>query len=100
MAHFDLINGNSVALEVVRPIRIPVYTTHRLKKGPGTRTTQGKSASDAEDRRRIGTRELNEELSRYYQLGVNQPNWECPGLLRKGKHDVATLSIMTSHLPV
>ena len=88
MAHFDLIDGNSVALEVVESTRIPVYATHRLTKGAGTRTTQGKKAPDAEHRRRMSTRELNEELSRYYQLGVSQSTWDCPGLLTKGKHSV------------
>jgi len=90
MAHFDLIDGNSVALEVVGSTRIPVYAAPRLKKGDGTRTTQGKRAPDAEHRRRMSTRQLNEELSRYYQLGVSQSTWDCPGLLTKGKHSVIT----------
>jgi len=69
---------------------VPVYDAPRLKKGVSTRTTQGKKAPDAEHRRRMGTREINEELSRYYQLGVNQSVWRCPELLRKGKHGTIT----------
>ena len=90
MTHFDLIDRNSVALEVVGSTRIPVYAAPRLTKGAGTRTTQGKSAPDAEHRKRMSTRQLNEEPSRYYRLGVSQSTWDCPRLLRKGKHSVAT----------
>jgi len=34
MAHFDLIDGNSAALEVAELSLTPVYTTPRLKKAP------------------------------------------------------------------
>jgi len=75
-----------------------VYDVPRLKKGTGTRSTQGKRASgaehrrkkalDAESRRRREIRRLNAELSRYYRLGVNRLVWECPELLSRGKHGV------------
>ena len=90
MAYVDLIDGNAAALEVVKIIRIPVYAAPRLARGVGTRATPGKRASDTEHRRRKGIRRLNEELSQYYQLGVNQPAWGCPALLLKGKHSVIT----------
>ena len=88
MAHFDLIDWNAAALGVLERTRAPVYALPRLKKGTAARSTQGKRASDAEDRRRKEIRRLNEELSRYYQLGVNQSVWGCPDLLLRGKHDV------------
>jgi len=90
MAHLDLIDWNAAALRVVEQTRAPVYAGPRLKGGPSTRSTQGKRASDAEHRRRRGIRGLNEELSRYYQLGVNQSLWGCPELLSRGKHAVIT----------
>ena len=90
MAHFDLIDGNAAALEVVKSIRVPVYARSQLKKGTGERTAEGKKAPDAEHNRRNETRELNEELSRYYQLGVNQSVWACPELVLKGKHGLIT----------
>ena len=90
MAHFDLIDWNAAALRVVEQTRTPVYARPQLQKGTGTRSTQGKRASDAEHRRRRAIRGLNEELSRYYQLGVNQSIWECPELLSRGKHSVIT----------
>ena len=88
MAH--LIDWNAAALRVVEQTRTPVYARPQLQKGTGTRSTQGKRASDAEHRRRRAIRGLNEELSRYYQLGVNQSIWECPELLSRGKHSVIT----------
>ena len=88
MAHFDLIDWNAVALGVVELTRTPVYAEHRLKKGTGTRSAQGKRAPDAECKRRREIRELNEKLSRYYQLGVGRSEWRCPKLLSKGKHGV------------
>jgi len=89
MTHVELIDGNSAVLEVVELTLIPVYTAPRLKKGAGTRTTQGKGP-DVEYGKGEGTQELNEELSRYYRLGVSQSTWECPGLLTKGKHGAVT----------
>lgn len=50
------------------------------------RTKQGKRAADAEYRRRTAIRELNEELSKYYELEGDQEAWGCPQLLLKGKH--------------
>jgi len=98
MAHFDLIDWNAVAVRVVERTRAPVYPLPRLKKGTGTRSTQGERASggehrrkralDAENRRRKEIRRLNEQLSRYYELGVNRLVWECPELLSRGKHGV------------
>lgn len=68
-------------------IRAPEYDAPRLTRGNGTRTAQGKKAPDAEHRRRRGTRELNEELSRYYRLPANQEEWRRPELVVKGEHD-------------
>ena len=45
-----------------------------------------KKTTKAERERRKGTRELNEELSRYYALEEGEHEWECPHLLLKGKH--------------
>ena len=87
MTHLDLIDWNAVALEVVETIRVPMYPGPRLIRGTGKRSLQGKKAPDAEHKRRKGTRELNEELSQYYQLAENQTAWGCPELLLKGKHD-------------
>ena len=85
MAHFDLIDWDPVALEVVKTIRMPVYDEPWLLKGIGKRTAKGKKGADSEFDRRTGTRGFNEELSRYYQLPENQGIWACPGLLRRGK---------------
>jgi len=90
MAHFDLIDCNAAALGVIEFTRAPVYAGPRLKKGTNTRSTQGKKAPDAEHERRKGARDLNGELSRYYQLAVNKSIWECPDLLSKGKHGMIT----------
>ena len=87
MARLDLIDWNAVALEVVKTIQVRVYAEPRLAKGAGTRTAEGRRAPDAEYRRRKGTRELNEELSQYYQLAANKRVWKCPKLLSMGKHD-------------
>lgn len=85
MAPFDLIDWSTVALEVIETIRVPIYTGPRLIKGIGRRTARGKKGPDAEHKRRKGARELNEELSQYYQLAANQAVWGCPELLSKGK---------------
>ena len=63
-----------------------MYTGPRLAKGANKRSAEGKKGSDAEHKRRKGTRGSNEELSRYYQLATNQAAWKCPELLSKGKH--------------
>lgn len=86
----DLIDWHAVALEAIYADRPPVYETHKLRRGTGTRSAQGDKASDAEHRRREGIREVNEALSRYYRLPVNQSVWACPELLSKGKHGVIT----------
>ena len=99
MAHFDLIDGNAVALEAVKSIRAPVYAEPRLAKGTGTRSAEGQKVPDEEYKRRKETRELNEGLSRYYPLKVNQSAWGCPELLLKGKHGVTTQH-HDIHLPV
>ena len=87
MAHLDLIDLNSVALQFVETIREPVYDTPRLTRRTGRRTAQGRKRPDKEYRRRQGALELNGELSRYYQLAANQGAWKCPELLSNGKHD-------------
>ena len=89
MAHFDLIGWNAVALEVVKTMWIPVYNTSQLTTGTGMRAGPGKKAR-VERRRRQGIRQLNEELSKYYPLPVNQSAWGCPELLSMGKHGVIT----------
>jgi hypothetical protein len=66
---------------------VPTYPGSRLAKGISKRTTQGKKASDAEYKRRMEIRGLNEELSQYYQLATNQVTWACTELLLKGEHD-------------
>ena len=86
MAHFDLIGRYVVALEALAKIRVPVYAGPRLLKGAGKRTAQGKKGADSEHKRRKGTRELNQELSRYYPLPAKKVAWGCPELLLKGKH--------------
>ena len=86
-AHIDLIDGDEAALKVVQArVPVPVYDAPRLAKGAGKRSAQGKRAPDVEHRRRIVTRGLNEELSRYYRLAMGKPAWKCPELLSKGKH--------------
>jgi len=86
-AHIDLIDGNAAALKVIQAKGpVPVYDTHRLAKGAGKRSAQGEKAPDMEHRRRVVTRGLNEELSKYYRLAMNKPAWKCPELLSKGKH--------------
>jgi hypothetical protein len=86
MAHFDLIDWNAVALEAVMTARAPVYPEPRLLKGKGRRTAEGDKFPDAEHKRREETRELNQELSRYFQLPGAQAVWGCPELVLKGKH--------------
>ena len=86
MAHFGLIVWNTVVLDFVETIREPVYDTSRLSRGKRTRTAEGKEAPDAEYQRRSGTRELNEEPSRYYRLSMGKGARVCSKLLSKGKH--------------
>jgi len=86
MANFDLIDWNAVALEAVATIRVPIYPGPRLLKGKGKRTAEGKKGADDEHKRRKEARELNQELSRYYQLPVNKLAWSCPELVLKGEH--------------
>ena len=75
---------------MIESARVPVYPGPRLKKGIKPRSAQGKKGPDTEHKRRKRTRDLNEELSRYYRLGVKKSVWECPELLSKGKHGVIT----------
>jgi len=86
MVHFNLIDWNTVALEAVATIREPVYPEHRLFKGKTKQIAQVKKGAKAERKRRKGTRELNEKLSRYYPLPGDQGVWRSPELLLKGKH--------------
>jgi len=86
MAHFDLIDCNPVALEVISTIREPVYPEPQLLTGKGVRTKEGSKGPDDEHNRRKGTRELNQELSKYYQLPGKKAVWGSPELLLKGKH--------------
>ena len=85
MTYINLIDWNAVALETIQR-REPVYSAPKLVKGKGKRTTQGNKAPDAEYRRRAGIREVNEQLSRYYET-LDPQGWKCPDLLVKGKHD-------------
>ena len=81
-----LTNYNTVALEALKGTRPPVYPGHRLRKGQGRRTAEGKEGPDLEHRRREGIRELNEDLSQFYLLADDKLMWECPALLLRGKH--------------
>jgi len=85
MTHFKLIDWNAVALEAVTMIRLPLYPGPRLLKGKAKRAAQVKKGAKAERKRRKGTRELNEKLSRYYPL-PDPAVWTSPELLLKGKH--------------
>ena len=84
--HLDLIDWNAVALELIETTLLPVYGTPRLTRGVGRRKTECRIDPDAERRRREGTRELHEELSRYFLLGEGQATWSCPELTMEGKH--------------
>ncbi|KAF9650821.1 hypothetical protein BDM02DRAFT_3111671 [Thelephora ganbajun] len=81
-------NALGIALEVIETIRIPVHPGPRLFKSNTKRTAKGKKGPDAECRRRKGTRETNEELSRYYPLTTVEEEWRCPELLVQVLHDV------------
>jgi len=85
MAHFDLIYWDTVALEAVSTIRMPVYSEPRLITGKGIRTKEGSKGPDDEHERRKGTRGLNQELSKYYKLPGKRAAWGSPELLVKGK---------------
>jgi hypothetical protein len=69
----------------VKQIRERVYPEPRLAKATGKKTAESKRAKKERVRRK-GARELNEELSQYYPLAGNAPEWGCPALLVKGKH--------------
>jgi hypothetical protein len=87
-AHFDLIGRHAVALAVIKTKREPIYAGHYPVKGKGNRTKKGNKNADVECKRGKTTRELNEELSRYYKLEDDQVPWTTTALLRKGRHKI------------
>jgi hypothetical protein len=86
----DLIGLDAAALEVIKVLHpIPVYTSHKLKKGSsnGVTAKARSRAATSEAKRRDEIRERNEELSMYYELPDDRTEWECPELLTRGKRD-------------
>lgn len=83
----DLIDRNSAAAELISMIWKPVYNGDRLFKGHVQRTGVGSDRAEVEYRRRNGTREVYEKLSRYYPLEGSTSAWTTTQLLVKGKHE-------------
>ena len=88
-ARFDLIDWNAVALEVIETLyQVPASNEPSLSKCGDGQKGQSKRSADAEreNRRRKGTRALNEEISKFYQLPRGELAWKCPRLLSKSEH--------------
>ena len=62
-----------------------MYSGDRLAKGRGLRTKSGSKEADGEYERRNGTRQVYQELSRYYRLEEGWAVWSVPQLLSRGK---------------
>jgi len=79
-------------VDVIKTIRVPVYSEHRLLLGPqqGKRTAEGSKSADGERKRREVERELYKDLSKYYLLRPGQAKWTRPSLLKLGKHEHLT----------
>lgn len=90
MTHFDLTNWNAVALEAVRLLHpTPVYNVSRLRRGSPSKVQGQKprnKSAEAEAKVRAETREINEELSRYYELPEDWTEWGCSDILSRGQH--------------
>ena len=89
MTHFDLIDRNVAALEVVKTLRQAQLSGRSSfgefgddREGEGKK--RGKDA-ERERKRRASQRELYEELGRFYELTGTALTWRCPKLLAKGK---------------
>ena len=87
MAHFDLMDRNAAALEVIENRREPIYDEPHLLKGRVKRTAAGTKESDTECERRKRVRRVNEELSRYYGLEDDDDTWMATDLLERGRHE-------------
>ena len=103
MTHFDLIDLNAVALEVVKTLRpTPVYAVPRLKRGP-SRTVQGGGVQSRktanETIRRTQHRDIHEELSKYYVLPEGRKEFSCPDIMVRGEYDRGNSSVIPPPLP-
>ena len=67
-------------------LRGPVYAEDHLLKGHGRRKGVGSKGADEEYERRNGTRQVYQNLSRYYRLERGRSAWSAPQLLLMGKH--------------
>jgi hypothetical protein len=87
MAHSNLIDRNTVALEAIKERRGPIYHKSRLRKGRSERTKAGVRDNDEECQRRRAIRRLHEELSKYYPLQAGKVLWTARALVSEGKHE-------------
>lgn len=97
----DTVGCITGALEFIRAARAPVYQFPRLETCRCESHPEGSNFAQKEKRRRTDTRQLFEELSKYYLLNEEEgkdndvedgeedsksgPVWETPALLREGK---------------
>lgn len=89
MAHFDLIDWNTVALVAIKMLYpVPASNEHSLSKRDDGQKGQNERNIEAvrESRRRNGIRVLNEEISKFYELPEGELAWACPKLLSRGEY--------------
>ena len=89
----------SAATEVISGIRQPVYNGGRLAKGRGLRTKSGSKEADEEYERRNVTRQVYQELSRYYRLEGGWAVWSAPQLLSRGKRGCSRSALINFTYP-
>ena len=90
MAHFNLIDRNSAALEAIKNRRGPVCHESQLKRGRRGRTKVGVKANDQEYRRRMEMHGVLKDLSRYYPLPERKKWWSTNTLVVEGKRRMIT----------
>ena len=91
MSHFDLIDWDVVALEVIKTRRGPVYPKSQLsERKSGKPRKAGVRGPDLErhDRVREGVRSLYEQISRYYWLPAYEEVWVVTALLEEGRRGI------------
>ena len=76
-----------MALGVISNIRDPIHPDHRLQVGKSRRRTQRTRESDQNRKLRQQSRELYEDLSKYYPLPRNRSIWRTWDLVFEGKDE-------------
>ena len=101
MEQFDLTDRNAVALNVVKSLRpTPMCSVSQLREStPRKDRSKMNKTGKIAAKRRMGTRDIFKELSRYYELPEGWEDFTCFDIIQRGEHDPGHSSVALSPLP-